>query len=231
MPAGFQTFNETGNVQIDANFKNMEFRSKGTFSIAPTNAPNGGGVTSTYTVRFTGQAPILAIVCSSYCYVGTYIEGAETLFVIVNAENATITGEYFIFDVADNTQSSNSGLQVFNELGQLVFDANKRYMKVLDYYEAVGVTQVQTRSYGGKKIAWVMTDYGYTWSVLGPPNDPGSTTYRMIINMTDCATTSNSTMQVYRRTMYVNTRAPYRPEYQGKTEGPSRWLVLDVTNL
>lgn len=73
----------------------------------------------------------------------------------------------FIVYGYDNAPSGNYGLQVFSESGELLFDANKKYMHVLDYMYGSAKTMTEkvalegTRTYDVPVEIMPLTTYSY----------------------------------------------------------------------
>lgn len=226
MAAGLQVFNDSGFIQIDANYLNMELKQKGSFSLPGT----GTGAQKRVDIQYTGEAPIIAINCTDYCF--PFVSGKTgnaTTFSIYNASANNVTGEFYIFDNSDNNNLSNSGFQVFNEQGRLVFDAGKLYMRVLDNF-ALDVGNGIDKSYPGKKFAVAMTDYGWRFIVMQTPVDPSSPK-RFKQTLIDSVRGITNSLRVQEMATYTDAYADPVANEQSKYEGPSRWLVVDVTNF
>lgn len=230
MPTGFQIFNDSGYVQIDADYLNMELKNTGAATIAPSNMASGGGQNSSVTFTVTGENPAIAVISDrmSACYLVSR-SGSSFTFAIYNGENANSNVQWFHFDNSDNNGAGNSGVQVFNASQRLVFDSNKKYLRVLDYWVR-STGNLETRSYPGKKVAVIMCDYGYRFVVQNSPADPGSTTHKFLQSQLDCAKASTSNLSIELTATWTNAYAPYNGE-RDTGEGPSRWLVVDVTNF
>lgn len=230
MPEGLQIFNDSGFIQIDANYLNMELKSKGSAVIGPSNMANGGSTIGKVSFSVGGENPSIAFISSGMaaCYLASR-SGSTFTFEIYNGENANNTVEWFVFDNSNNDGAGNSGLQVFNAVGRLVFDSNKKYLRVLDYWER-SASALESRSYPGKRVAVMMCDYGYRFVVQNSPSNPGSNTMKFLQSQLDCARTSNDTLSIQLLPTWTNANAPYHGE-QNFVEGPARWLVVDVTNF
>lgn len=138
MPAGIQVFNDSGIVQIDGTYSNLQLIAKGTTTttmqlLQYNTQPNG---TYYYTtpvafVSFVANSPVFAVggpVAASV--ISTSVSGSTwTVGVVTPAGTASF--DWYVFDQAA-TVGSNVGFQVFNDSGVLVFDAQAKYLKVLD---------------------------------------------------------------------------------------------------
>ena len=232
MPEGLQVFNDSGFVQIDANYLNMELKSKGSAVIGPSNMANGGSLIGKISFTVGGETPAVAVISSGYvaCYLASR-SGNSFTFEIYNGESANTSVEWFVFDNSNNEGVGNSGLQVLNAAGRLVFDSNKKYLRVLDYWEKMegSLEAPETRNYPGKRVAVIMCDYRYRFLVTNSPANPGSTTMKFIQSQLDCSRTINDSLSVKLTATFTNANAS-NPGVNGAGEGPSRWLVADVTN-
>jgi hypothetical protein len=226
MAAGLQIFNDSGFVQIDANYLNMELKQRGNFSLPG----NGTGAQKRIDIQFAGESPIIAINCSDYCF--PFVSGRNgntTTFSIYNSSANNVSGEFYIFDNSNNNSLSDSGFQVFNEQGRLVFDAGKLYMRVLDNFSVESSGRLD-KNYPGKKFALAMTDYGWTYLVMSSPVDPASPNKRFKQTKIDSVRGATNSLSVEAVATYTDAYADTVPGEQSKYEGPSRWLVVDVTN-
>lgn len=231
MPVGFQSFNDGNFIQIDADYKNYEFRQKGGFTIGPSNLANGGSNLGTVTVTVTGTAPIIAINCDQFCYASIRsISGNSFTFEIYNGNNFNIGGTFFIFDASSPNPASNTGMQIFDGAGNLVFDAQKKYMKVLEYFSPPGSNADETHSYPGKTTAFVMCDYGYRFVVQASPTQPGNSSVRFLQSWLHLGRTPPNQFQVKDMATFTSANANNNGQ-QSTTEYPSRWMILDVTNI
>lgn len=230
MPEGLQIFNDAGFVQIDANYLNMELKNRGSGVIPPSNMAAGGAQSSSITFTVNGENPAIAVISErmAACYLISR-SGSSFTFAIYNGEDANNSVEWFQFDNSSAEGAGNSGLQVFNGGGRLVFDSNKKYLRVLDYWER-GTGNLETRGYPGKRIAVIMCDYGYRFVVQNSPVDPSNQNYKFLQSQLDCARTASDSLSIQLTATWTNAFAPYHGE-QNVVEGPSRWLVVDVTNF
>lgn len=233
MGSGLQIFNDSGFVQIDADYLNLELKQKGSFSLAGSNTANGGSTSSGVQINFTGESPVIAIKSTTFCCAYPLSRSGSTFsFYIYNGDGADCTGEYFIFDNSSNESLSNSGFQVFNAAGRLVFDAGKRYLKVLDYWQIDdNPGESISRDYPGKSVAVVMCDFGYRYVVAPSPADPSNPNYAFLQSWLNCSKTQGSKLLIGDRATYTNAFAQKDPGMVTTSEYPSRWLVVDVTNF
>lgn len=232
MPEGLQVFNDYGFIQIDANYLNLELKRRGTFNLNGSNTANGGSVSSGVQIDFVGESPVIAIRSSTFCCAYPLGRNGNTFnFYIYNGDNQACSGEYFIFDNSSGDSASNSGFQVYNPQGRLVFDAGKYYLRVLDFWEVNdNPGESINRDYPGKTVAVVMCDFGYRYVVAPSPADPTNPNYAFLQSWLNCSKTEGSRLYLGDRATYTNAFAQKDPGMITTAEYPSRWLVIDVTN-
>lgn len=183
MTAGLQVFNDDNIIQIDDEYSNLRFISKGSFvaenglnSITVSNAHLpilALRVTSTSEDR--GYAAQEAVRASGSTWVFDLRVGIEFL-------NNQVTVEYWIFDKGDPSPSG-FGLQTFSSNGGLVFDSNEKYFKCV---ENIKVNNWTTETWQGVKsyetghtYAAVSGQFGGQWRGTAiPPNPPQPGIYR-----------------------------------------------------
>jgi len=122
MAAGIEVYNNNNILQITDKFRNLQFIEKITLSsfnsLDIQEIPND--LSSFYAFReITGTSSIAII------YVGSSI----IRFFAKPATSAVV--EVFRFGYS-TTVSSGGGFQVFNSNGEIVFDSNNKYMRVID---------------------------------------------------------------------------------------------------
>lgn len=181
MPAGLQVFNDSGIIQIDGTYSNLQLVARGSATtsmqtLAYNTQPNGTFQYDTpyVQINFTGTTPVFAVSGgSTVCVISTAVSGNSWTIGIVTPNGPT-SFEWFVFDKA-TPSGTNVGLQVFNESGQLVFDAGQKYIRVLGSVLGVvpsytsgtvsGYTNPLTYSYSypGKKCAVgaILTPFNY----------------------------------------------------------------------
>lgn len=230
MGAGFQVFNDSNFLQIDADYSNYEFVTKGTYALGPSNLANGGSNIGSTTVTVVGRNPVIALNSATLCYASLRSQsGNQFTFYIYNGENTNASGEYFIFDSASDASAGNTGMQIFNSAGKLVFDSNKKYMKVLDYFQSSTVSVDETRNYG-KKTAFVMSDFGYRYVVQNSPTQPGNSSVKFLQSWLHLGSTPSGQFRLKDTATFTNANADASGQV-GTSEYPSRWMVLDVSLL
>lgn len=132
MPTGFSSVLPDGQtIQIDENYKNLELRGK--YQLTATNLISVGSP-NTYDVSLSVAGvtnPIIAIHCPGVyvALISTSQSGSNVTYRFAALSN-TSSFTVYVFD-NPTLSASNFGMQVFDANGQLVFDANKRYLRVL----------------------------------------------------------------------------------------------------
>src|SRR5690625_1318431 len=126
--ANYFTASSSGNVVIiDDRFRNMSLAKSGNLTTSAWSSEHGTGKGS---VSVSGEDPIIAIRSSTNCALLARTKSGSTYTFTVASNSPSVTVPYYIFDTDNSTQSSN-GLVIYNEDGKLVFDANRKYMRVV----------------------------------------------------------------------------------------------------
>lgn len=163
MPGGFQSFLPDGQtIQIDEEYKNLEF--KGKFQLVATNQISiGSPNTYDVSIQVGGVVnPIVAIFCP----------GVPVALLSTIQQNGVVTYRFgalsntapFLVYVFDNPTPSgaNNGFQVFNSRGELVFDALKKYLRVVSSTTFADYGNVNIGIPGGGTFAYVPSGFlGY----------------------------------------------------------------------
>lgn len=139
MPAGFQSINDSGTVQIDDTYTSMNLVA------APTVTISGAGPGSAYPGSYWGEVtiyspnPSLFIGNTSGYYVATIsrVNVGTNAWTYKFVANAAISIRVFAFDTAQWT-SGNCGMQVFNASGVLTFDSSSPFMRMAAVYQISG---------------------------------------------------------------------------------------------
>ncbi|SAK71373.1 hypothetical protein AWB80_03814 [Caballeronia pedi] len=152
---GLQVLNSSGNVQIDSTFKNLALREKGTLTSGGSEQGNTGWYFASVTTA-VGTSPIIAFRSSAKCYLRySAISGSQITY-FFHCQGSGVAVQYWIFDDPSlATMSGNYGLQVFNNVGSVVFDSRTKYMRVIDTLSSPGsitgdpIDSGISRSYSG----------------------------------------------------------------------------------
>ena len=179
MPSGLEVYNNDNVLVIDSDYKNMRLAQK----LTVTPSGSGAFFSKRATVNLPSASPVVAYYCTQNCLVNVVLVGS-TWTAYVENEGYPVT--LYIFDLAYPT-GSNSGFEVFNSAGQLVFSANEKYMKVrgnLSYDYATAAQWSSGNNYrdmtftAGQMIATVASSNARLDNV-GPGSDV--TKYSLII--------------------------------------------------
>ncbi len=151
-----------GNDLIDETFKSLALISKGTLT-TDTAHPLG----SSKIFSFIGTHPLLALQDSTPF--GIHQQGLSGSNWQVEVWSTGAIGtviNWFLFDDVPAVAPSGYGLAVWNAGGDLVFDSNKKYLRIEDFVHAVGTyTLTAGRSYAaifanGKERIISVSDHG-----------------------------------------------------------------------
>ncbi|WP_139137869.1 MULTISPECIES: hypothetical protein [unclassified Pseudomonas] len=155
MPAGFQSFTDSGNTQIDGDWKNFALVDK--LGVVSVNTRFESFYFNGVQFRSPNTTDLIFFHCASdMAIVSIRLEGGgRTFYVATKVEGIAVT--VFVFRSQSPTDSR-SGFQVFDAAGTLVFDANSRYAKIS------GMLPPQPLN-GGEKYQMVG---GRTYAVMYP---------------------------------------------------------------
>lgn len=223
MAAGFEVRNPSGALQIDGTFQNLELRQVGSTTcdqyISGTN----------YWYReislTTGGRPMLAIKdtggASAFVLSGG-VSGGHVTYRICRGSPGSV--EWMLFDVP-TPSGANFGLQVFNQDGALVFDALKKYARVLDVVAGSNMSTEAPihRSYPGKSIAVVQ---GARASDQRGIDREGMGYYQVLTRGGRCAVGASNLSLTYELDSDFHLVHVFS-EYQRYAYS---YLVLDITN-
>lgn len=227
MPVGLVVYNDTGALQIDSLYRNMSLVSRGTLAL------NGSDQGTCYAdVPRTPGTPVIAWrsdfpVSRSYAPNGDFRLSA-------NLSELGKPIQYYVFDWPKLITPGNSGLQVYDGIGELIFDSNMRWFKVKGLV-STGDPQSsgQDNSFGARTYATMQASPAgqLTFAQLGGPDPQGNATFVVNSFATGTyATTSGlgwGPVQYYRG---AQIRAQTIPPPQGYATGDGTALLIDVTN-
>jgi hypothetical protein len=131
MSFGFEYTDTSGNVIVDQDYQNMGLRQKNTYVMTSGQ---------TQAVTYTGNFPLVAINCDGYAgiiqtdfsnYSGTTpLTGTWT---IKCSSSGTVNVYFFDYPFAS---TSTFGMQIFDQLGNNVFNTDNSYLRVIDSWGA-----------------------------------------------------------------------------------------------
>lgn len=126
MPAGLQIINDNGVVQIDENYKNLEFKGKYDVYIPDYNQTGylntPGYASEVVAIGDTGDDNVML-------WSKTGAPGGYE-YQLRKTNNGPRTIPVYVFGEPAAPAASGVGLQVFNGSGQLTYDSQRKYMKV-----------------------------------------------------------------------------------------------------
>lgn len=134
MAQGIMVENTAGSVIIDEKYFNLEF--KGSYSATIPTSPNWLGIT------VTGTNPVIAIRNTGTNHVGLigvrFISPNTWVFYVAktNTNATTAPFTYYVFDTPSSTAPTGVGLIVRNSSNQIVFNSQKKYMRVAGVFTA-----------------------------------------------------------------------------------------------
>ena len=132
MPVGFQVIGDSGVFQIDGGYCNLQMAEKGS---VVTNASAGvNGSSYSFPARSDLVTPILMIGGGNYGFVSRAKSGSSWgLMIAVNAPIGTSV-PYYIFDQPPQSPPAHGyGLQVLDQYGRVLFDAEYAPMRVVSF--------------------------------------------------------------------------------------------------
>lgn len=118
----------SSDIIIDDTYTNLCMVQKGTIS----GSVSTGLASSSNVLTYTGENPVLALTCSDYLCVAqvTVSSNTWTWVIYFYGGPGAFTATYYIFDNPPSSSATN-GLQVFNSSGKLLFDASRKYMRIV----------------------------------------------------------------------------------------------------
>ena len=143
--AGIQVTGEGGNLQIDDTFFNYRLVSQGAKSLAAFSF-NDNAIPAGNTVSYSGINPIIMFKTSSIYVAIASKEVSGSTHTWTLASDAAGICNYVIFDTAPPV-GGNSGLQLFNESGTLVFDSSSQLLRISGVVSGASATMPAGRTY------------------------------------------------------------------------------------
>lgn len=161
MSFGFHVTNQADQVQIDGDYSNLAFITKGT--VNPTTRFGIGNASSMYyaNVTLTGVvAPVIALRASGSNRVTLYNvfdEGGGQFICQIVSENQGAPIEYYVFDVSENhlIGGGQYGLVVADAAGEKRYDSRFKSFRVVDFLHYPRLEATDSQSYSVEKIGVV----------------------------------------------------------------------------
>jgi len=226
MPAGFEVYDEKGQLQFNNELLLYFLRKTGTVTVG-----NTGGSNSRYVYVPEAQAYKNALVGFSGPIdygIGLFLNGAINFEYVTDAPVGTVY-KYYIFETSDKiTTDINTGIQVFNSSGQITFSSTYRVMRSL---AVLHTANNDTATFNGKTLGVVPTSWcGY--NTYGPPQSEEPGYYYQDFSVCAGAIVNNGNT--------AETRIIEVPGGRGDVFGPmptstlsaaGKFLVIDVTGI
>ena len=249
MPAGIEIINTFGSTIIDEKFSNFALIAHGTASVGNFNQ---GFQQGQAVISFTADSPLVAICSDRF----TALWKAErsgnnwNYYVFVDGTYGDI--EYFVFDSTVQLTPSDHGvgMQVFNDVGQKVFDASYPPALVVTYIDTVVTMRTADIMYRDPSLSTYKSHLTYgsgrKYAVVHASQFPMIQGHHPIEGQSLAALTRQATAA---RKTDDGIDIGYMPLYHGLTpcqfdvipniwtgssqdhDVPLKCLVLDVTNI
>lgn len=237
MPAGIEIYNDDNVFQIDGKYKNLVLVKKTTVTVQPSATNTVQYLDAAYRHTVSSSDVVVAIGCLDNKYVHAFKAGGLSYYFSVVDTAATIT--IYEFRKISETPVGNYGLLVYNETGELIFDALQKPMRVvaataMDMWNPS--TQITASNdiavNSGRKYAFALSHFGTYFkgisAPIGPPGGPTITSQFICTPGVQYVTASNA-VRVGGQIVATNREnfAPGNFDY-----GASRLtgFVIDVTH-
>lgn len=229
MGAGFQVFNNDNIIVIDENFFNLCLVNKG--SVTTSNNPSYSYVD----ITLTCSQPTIAFKCTSgFAYVLTQRNnGNGTWTFRFGASTANQTINFWLFDTP-KMNGSNSGFQVFNSAGALIFDASFPYLSPVSFYQNTDggliSNDITLSGTPGRQYA-IVQNYMSMIQFVGEENPGGSgagTIYNVAMSASCVKFSNDNTAILGMRQVYYAITGTVAFRGGG---GTASYLLVDITNF
>lgn len=124
MTVGFQSFTDSGVLQLDSAVKHLVFHSTGALTSFPTTVTSG--VSKQGEIVLTGMISPIVFIKEGHGLVRNIIKSGSTYTYRILTKWAITSVTYYVFDVIPNTPTGTFGLQMYTSAGELSFDSNMR---------------------------------------------------------------------------------------------------------
>lgn len=223
MGVGFQAFNSSGVFQVDGEYANPSLLRKGSAASVFDSAYNRGTLTLSI-----APDEILAVACSS-AHVAIVARSATSVVIHTDQAAGGDVISYWIFGAgAIASSTSTFGMQVFNSAGQLIFDAQKKPLSVVQKLSGGSSGGVNVTLTSGKTYAVMVQQARIQYDRGKSDVDYG--TVRMWVD----------SVKVAANVVYVQQKLIL--DYDGQVSSSSGWegfwdnsvtsqhVIIDVTN-
>lgn len=207
MSFGARFLNNTNQVQIDGDYRNLLLIGQGTYS-GPGASVSGVSVSYPYQ---SSCMPLLAVLpATDGVYVGTL--AVTRSGAVIEASGAFSWAAFGIDSPINTTGSTNFGLQVFGNSGQVTFDSRYEASRIRHIVQAQ--LPFPPRRFNNPGSAWPA--YPYTWAFPGWGQRPW-------IVLNSVSMQSNEIGQIFYVTTNGTTQIIARAGTPSGTSGPPIW--------
>ncbi|WCO82118.1 hypothetical protein vBPpSSYP_136 [Pseudomonas phage vB_PpS_SYP] len=136
MPTGFQAFNDGGNLQIDADYRNMLLIKSGQFTAS--NSQTSADAWYISMMNTWNNTTPFAMIAVKALYPNKLVltpgswKGGKKIPNFFFPQNGTSTFQYYIYDLVPPNPAHTYGMQIFKENGELVYSALDYPLKIID---------------------------------------------------------------------------------------------------
>lgn len=178
MPLGLEVYNDDGVFQIDNKYKNLVLVKKTTFTLQPAATNTIQYLNAAYRFTAAASANVIAISCPKNQKVNIFKAGGLSYYFSTISAATTVT--VYEFSKISNTPAGNYGLVVYNDAGELIFDALQKPMRVVAatalemWNPTTQITASQDLTVkAGRDYAFVLSEFGTYFKGFGGPIGPG----------------------------------------------------------
>lgn len=233
MPAGFQSINTSGTVQIDETYQTLHLISAPTITINQVWDDTHHGLWATYDVA--GVNPMVVIGNTS----GQPVMLVSRVNIGTNLWRFTFSTTYmmglsvklyFFHGMSTPPAGTNFGLQVFSPTGALVFDSGTPFMHLANVYQVSGSGSSHSVPQDGRTYAAGLTFSRLSLHVISAGGGTGYTWD----NKADGLSVSGTTVTASRERIYsfaTDDGQNLPTERPPQTTNPPQILLVDVTHL
>ena len=140
MPVGLQIINDSGYIQIDDTYRNLQL-----VQIIPVSIPTGTGTPRTIT--FTGSNAAVLVARNQglvYAMCDLHVDAGGTNYTgyvyYNNGTGSAKTMYFYLFDTVDTVDTHGVGLEVFDPTGKPVYSSKNKNMSVsTDFSKELGM--------------------------------------------------------------------------------------------
>lgn len=226
MPAGLVVYNDDNILQIDGEFKNLCLRSKVTVTC---NTAVTSGNSTFYRSGAQSYSGISNLVIAVRSSVNCMVYWVSSTQYVIYAETSGASVTVYLFGDPP-APTSDYGLRVYNDAGEVVFDAAREYMRVVDFKVLSTSTQEGSESYPSGRTYAVVLSGGFWGRCIATGAPSGSPSYYLHEWKRTAASFSGTTLTLHGVYVYsANSSGPFA-DMLYDSRSATYALVLDVTN-